>query len=166
MDLQQLFQQLDIPYQHIEHPPLATCSDADRLRLARPGTRLKHLFLRDNYGRRHVLLATAHDQTVDLKQLSRQMGVSRLGFASAERLQRYLGVRPGCVSLLALINDQANAVEFWVDQAIWRSPAFQCHPLINTASWVLPREGVMRFLEHTGHTPTRIPVPGLARRAG
>jgi len=161
MKIHQLFNELAIPYQQIEHPPLPTCYEAERLELERPGTRLKHLFLRDNYGRRHFLLVTAHDQAVDLKCLSRQMAISRLGFASAKRLGRYLDVDPGCISLLALINDRAKAVELWVDQAIWENARFLCHPLINTASWVLPKSSVMHFLEHTGHRPKVIPVPKL-----
>jgi len=163
MNIRQLFYKLAIHYQQFEHPPLPTCRDADRLALERPGTRLKHLFLRDNYGRRHFLLATAHDQAVDLKRLSRQMAISRLGLASAERLARYLAVEPGCVSLLALINDNAGAVELWVDQAIWDNERFHCHPLVNTVTWVIPKRGVTRFLEHTGHTPRVIPVPKLDR---
>ena len=110
---------LAIDYQVFEHPPLHTCQDADRLALKRPGTRLKHLFLRDNYGRQHFLLVTRPDKAVDLKQLSRQFALSRLGFASAERLQRYLGIAPGCVSLLALINDTEKKVGLWLDEEIY-----------------------------------------------
>lgn len=145
----------------IEHPPLPTCADADRLLVNRPGTRLKNLFLRDNYGRRHALLLTRPDKQVDLKALSRQQGWSRLGFASAERLQRYLGVAPGHVSVLALVNDVAQQVELWLDEELKDGDDFHCHPLRNTATVLLSRSDLLRFTGQTGHTPLWLPVPSF-----
>ena len=81
--------QLDINYDVIEHPPLHGSLDADKFMLDRPGTRLKNLFLRDNEGKRHFLVITAHDKQLDLKAIAQQQGLSRLGFASYERLARY-----------------------------------------------------------------------------
>ncbi|WP_458735253.1 prolyl-tRNA synthetase associated domain-containing protein [Zobellella taiwanensis] len=145
----------------IEHPPLPTCADADRLLVNRPGTRLKNLFLRDNYGRRHALLLTRPGKQVDLKALSRQQGWSRLGFASAERLQRYLGVAPGHVSVLALVNDVAQQVELWLDEELKDGDDFHCHPLRNTATVLLSRSDLLRFTGQTGHTPLWLPVPSF-----
>jgi Ala-tRNA(Pro) deacylase len=143
----------------IEHPPLYTCEDADRLLVERPGTRLKNLFLRDNYGRRHALLLTRSDKQVDLKALSRQVGWSRLGFASADRLQRYLGVEPGHVSVLALVNDHELQVELWLDLELENGDDFHCHPLRNTATVLLSKADLQRFTVRTGHTPLWLPVP-------
>lgn len=143
----------------IEHPPLFTCDDADRLLLDRPGTRLKNLFLRDNYGRRHALLLTTPHKQVDLKALSVQLGWSRIGFASAERLDKYLGVEPGHVSVLALVNDSAQAVELWLDNDLMDGDDFHCHPLRNTATVLLDKADLLRFAEHTGHTPQWLAIP-------
>ncbi|MFP2769912.1 prolyl-tRNA synthetase associated domain-containing protein [Oceanisphaera sp. KMM 10153] len=143
----------------IEHPPLHSCEDADRLLLNRPGTRLKNLFLRDNYGRRHALLLTRSDKQVDLKALSRYVGWSRLGFASADRLRRYLGVEPGHVSMLALVNDREQEVELWLDQELQTGNDFHCHPLRNTATVLLSKTDLQAFTDHTGHTPLWLPVP-------
>lgn len=143
----------------IEHPPLFTCDEADRLLLDRPGTRLKNLFLRDNYGRRHALLLTSPHKQVDLKALSIQLGWSRLGFASAERLQRYLGVAPGHVSVLALLNDTEQAVELWLDNDLRGADDFHCHPLRNTATVLLSKTDLLHFTEQTGHPPQWIDVP-------
>ncbi|WP_037028292.1 prolyl-tRNA synthetase associated domain-containing protein [Psychromonas aquimarina] len=149
--LDTLLIQLNIRPVCYEHPPLATCDEADKLNLQRQGTRLKNLFLRDNYGRRHFLLLTTPEKKVDLKQLSKQMSISRLGFASAERLDKYLRVTPGSVSLLALINDSENRVELLMDDDIWRQQAFQCHPLVNTETYVLTKSESVEFLKATGH---------------
>lgn len=144
----------------IEHPPLFTCDEADRLLLGRPGTRLKNLFLRDNYGRRHALLLTTAHKQVDLKALSKQLGWSRIGFASPQRLDKYLGVAPGHVSVLALVNDSAQAVELWLDNELMAGDDFHCHPLRNTATLLLSKADLTRFIEKTGHTAQWLTIPG------
>jgi len=158
-ELKHLLEALEIEFEEYLHPPLHTCTDADYLAVERPGTRLKNLFLRDNYGRRHFLLITAHDKNVDLKTLTKQLEVSRLGFASESRLDKYLGVKPGCVSLLALANDQERKVEFLVDKSIWNRELLHCHPFINSATWILSKLNVLKFLSHTGHEFLELEIP-------
>ncbi|TKB48731.1 prolyl-tRNA synthetase associated domain-containing protein [Ferrimonas sediminicola] len=159
MDIEALLSQHLIEYERFEHPPLENCTEADRLKLHRPGQRLKNLFLRDNYGKRHFLLITRADKAVDLKKLSRELKISRLGFASTERMQRFLGITPGHVSLLALVNDPEHKVELWLDADIWNGQAFQCHPLINTVTLVLSQPNVERFLNLVGHKPEILEIP-------
>jgi len=149
--LDALLTKLNIYPLHYQHPALVTCDAADRLNLQREGARIKNLFLRDNPGRRHFLLLTKPDKQIDLKQLSKQLAVSRLGFASSERLYKYLGVKPGSVSLLALNNDSELDVELLIDDDIWQQGAFQCHPLINTETYVLTKVQSMTFLQATAH---------------
>lgn len=159
--LNKLLKTLRVGYLHYTHPPLETCEDADKYFIQRPGQRLKNLFLRDNYGRRHFLLLTAHNKQVDLKQLSKQQAISRFGFASNERLLKYLSVKPGCISALALMNDIDKKVELLIDEDIWNSDAFHCHPLINTETYVIKKSDLLRFLKQTGHSPNVITVPNL-----
>ncbi|GAA4898583.1 prolyl-tRNA synthetase associated domain-containing protein [Ferrimonas pelagia] len=154
-----LLDQLSIAYQAYQHPPLHNCQEADRLQLVRTGLRTKNLFLRDNYGKRHFLLITTPDKAVDLKALSKQMSLSRLGFASAERLERYLGVQPGHVSLLALINDPDQAVTLWIDQALWCGESLQCHPLDNTQTWVIAPQDIETLLAHWQRALTLLTLP-------
>ncbi len=161
--LSKLFCELGIDCEKVTHPPLATALAADEIALHRPGVRLKNLFLRDNYGRRHILLITAHDAPVDLKGLSQAQQVSRLGFASDARLAKYLGVRPGCVSMLALLNDADNQVELWIDAAVWQSAAaqtlFHCHPFDNRQTWLMRKEDLLRLFAYWRHQPQVLAVP-------
>lgn len=73
--------------------------------------------------------------------------------ASHERLQKYLGVTTGAVSLLALVNDCGRQVEFVIDRTLWEADAVQAHPLVNTATLVLRHEDLKKFLDATGHVP-------------
>src|SRR5512144_3301259 len=80
------------------HPPVMTVAESERLVPRLPGAKTKNLFLRDKKGVRHFLVTVPHDLNVDLGALGLAIGAGRLGFASAERLQRYLGITPGSVS--------------------------------------------------------------------
>ncbi|QTL35866.1 prolyl-tRNA synthetase associated domain-containing protein [Pseudoalteromonas viridis] len=157
--LAELLSSLGITYQSYQHPPLTTCQDADKLALEREGTRLKNLFLRDNYGRQHFLLITTADKQLDLKALSKQQGLSRLGFASDNRLQHYLGIKPGCVSALATVNDPQQQVQLWLDEALCEAALWQCHPFENDKTWVLSLSDLQRFWQHTGHQPVWLTLP-------
>jgi Ala-tRNA(Pro) deacylase len=96
---------------------------------------------------------------VDLAGLGTVLGTGSLGFASAERLQKYLGIAPGCVSLLALFNDTDHVVELIIDRTLWEAEAVQAHPLVNTATVCLEHAALVRFLRATGHEARVIDVP-------
>jgi Ala-tRNA(Pro) deacylase len=148
-----------ITYQRCDHPAVFTVADVVRLVPPLPGAHTKNLFLRDKKGRRHVLVVVGSDKQVNLKALSGALGIDNLSFGSPERLRKYLGIEPGSVSLLGLVNDVGRAVEVFIDQPLWQAAALHCHPLVNTATLVIPREGVERFLQATGHAYRLVDVP-------
>ncbi len=148
-----------IVYQRCEHPAVFTVEEAARRVPPLPGARTKNLFLRDQPGRRHFLVCVPAAKQVDLRALSGAIGANRLGFGSADRLQRCLGVEPGAVTLLAVFNDPGGAVSLFVDEDLWQSDAFQFHPLVNTATLVISRQEVERFVALTGHSLQVIRVP-------
>lgn len=136
-----------------------TVEASERLVPRLPGVKTKNLFLRDRKGARHILVTVPHDLAVDLDALGAALGAKRLGFASAERLLTHLGITPGSVSLLALVNDMSHAVEFVIDRRVWDAEAVHAHPLRNDATMVIPHVQLERFLEATGHAPRIIDVP-------
>jgi Ala-tRNA(Pro) deacylase len=164
MDLTRFLSEHGIVAVRHEHPPVMTVEESLRLVPKLPGMKTKNLFLRDKKGRRHILVTVPHDIAVNLNALGATLGVGGVGFASAERLQKYLGLTPGSVSLLGLVNDEAHAVEFVIDRALWEADAVQAHPLINTATMVIMHADLERFLAATGHPPRVIDVPAAAAR--
>jgi Ala-tRNA(Pro) deacylase len=78
--------------------------------------------------------------------------------ASAERLARFLGLTPGSVTLFGLVNDRDHQVTLLVDRDVWEASAWRCHPLVNTATLVVSRAGIERFLAATGHGVTLVSV--------
>lgn len=147
MELLTYLQEHDIHFSLHEHPPVYTVGEA-RLHLsAVEGVGTKNLFLRDKKGEHYVLVVAYEKTVVDLKALSSRLNRGRLSFASPERLKKVLGVEPGSVSLLALINDVVNQVEVVIDRQVWEATALQAHPLVNTRTLVINQEGIRRFLE-------------------
>jgi len=148
-----------IAYSRHDHPAVYTVEEADRLVPELAAAKTKNLFLRDDKGRRHFLVVVPGHKQVNLKTLKNRMGIKRISFGSPQRLQKHLGIEPGAVSILALYNDKALAVELFMDQELWVSESFQCHPLVNTATLEITRENLTRFLEVTGHEMKLIDVP-------
>ena len=145
-----------------EHAAVMTVAESELLVPLLPGAKTKNLFLRDKKGLKHFLVTIPAALSANLSQLGDVLGAGRLGFASAERLLTHLGVTPGSVSLLGLVNDAGHNVQFVIDQALWNAPAVQAHPLINTATLVVPHADLVRFLAATGHEPKIISVPANA----
>ena len=120
LDPQQLFARLDqlgIAHRTAEHPPVFTVEEAKALRGNLSGHHIKNLFLR-NKKEEMWLVVALEDRAIDLKRLGEALGAGRLSFGSAERLKRHLGVEPGSVTPLALINDEARAVRLVLDRGL------------------------------------------------
>ena len=151
-----------IDYQRFDHPPVYTVADVHRLTPNLPGAKTKNLFLYAKKGGQCFLVVVGDEKRVDMKGLQNLLGAGRLRFASPDRLKAHLGVDPGSVSLLAVANDTEGTVTLIVDEALWTAEAFQFHPLVNTITLVISREGIARFAAATGH-PVRVEnIPGQA----
>lgn len=152
MDIHTYLSDKGIEYERYEHPPVFTCEEEKASVPESGAARTKNLFLRDRRGRRHLLLVTTCEKTVSIAQFAEVAGADRLSFASPERLMKHLGVEPGSVTVLGLINDPGHAVEVYIDSDVWNAPAIHAHPLRNDATLVLAHDALVRFLAATGHT--------------
>lgn len=137
---------LKIKYEVVEHEPVHTMEDMDRLGLPEKGTLCKNLFLRDSKGKRHFLVTCDENKKVDLKSLGRQLGGGNLSFASEDRLEKYLGLKQGSVSPFGLMNDTDHAVEFFIDKDLSKCKSLGIHPLENTATVFLSFKDLDKFL--------------------
>jgi Ala-tRNA(Pro) deacylase len=125
-----------------------------------PGAHTKNLFLKDARGR--IWLISAKDDTViDLKRLHTVIGSARLSFGSADLMVEVLGVTPGSVTALALINDRERRVTFVLDQALALADQVNFHPLTNTATTTLTREDFRKFLDALKINPLVVDFPGM-----
>ena len=127
---------LGIDFDRTDHPdqPATTmevCADVDAVLQVHI---CKNLFLCNRQQTDFYLLIMPGDKPFKTKELSKQMGVSRLSFANEEYIERFLDLHPGSVSVLGLMNDQEHRVQLAVDEDILKEEFFGCHPCENTSS--------------------------------
>lgn len=163
--LYELLSALELSFTRVDHPAVATCSEAEALVPTLPGQRTKNLFLRDDKGKRHFLAVFHAATQVTLSELATALGVKKLSFASPERLRRYLKVEPGAVSLLAILNDEERAVELLIEEKLLGSEAVQCHPWVNTSTLVVPIFGIRQLLSNDGRTFRTLPSAAITASA-
>ena len=159
-DIYRFLEKHGIAYERHDHPPVFTVADVQRLVPPLPAAGTKNLFLRNKKGTRHFLVMVPALKRVKLKALSRMLDCGHLSFGSARRLKEYLGVEPGSVTVLALINDADHAVEVVFDRDLWQESAFQFHPLVNTSTLLISRDDLKHFFRATGHELKVLAVPG------
>ena len=161
LDPQQLFARLDqlgIAHRTVEHPPVFTVEEAKALRGNLPGHHIKNLFLR-NKKEEMWLVVALEDRVIDLRKLGDLLGAGRLSFGSPERLRTYLGVEPGSVTPLALVNDEARVVRLALDRGLNEGGPVNAHPLVNTMTTAIAPDDLLRLFEATGHTPLWLDFP-------
>ncbi len=149
MDSDALLAYLDkneIEARTFEHPPVHSVEESKALRGDIPGLHTKNLFLRD--GKKNIFLfTTEEDATVNLKQLSRKIGAKGgLSFGSPDALLEVMGIYPGAVSVLAIINDDRGRVKLVLDKRLTRATVINCHPLSNKRTTSLSQEAFAKFL--------------------
>ena len=105
-DLLELLTKQAVPFERIEHPAVFTVEQADLHTADAPGAGTKNLFLCDDKKKTYLLVTVPSHKRVDIRQLGNHMGLKKLHFASAEGLYELLGLTPGAVTIMGLVNDQ------------------------------------------------------------
>ena len=145
-----LLDRLQIAYMVHRHPPLRTVEDSKAHRNYMPGLHVKNLYLRDRK-KQNFLLVVQEDRQIDMKSLNQKIGCERLSFGSAERLFEMLGVRPGAVSPLTLINDPDRKVNLALDISLRTNEVIYVHPLVNDMTLGIQGLQLQNFFAYTGH---------------
>ena len=151
----ELFQYLDgigVTHTTLDHPAVFTVGEGAEIKAALPGGHTKNLFLKDARDQLWLISALGETQ-IDLKRLHPVIGSARLSFGSPALMQETLGVTPGSVTALGLINDAQHRVRFVLDAALARADPVNFHPLANTATTALSQAGFRAFLASLGVTP-------------
>ncbi len=139
-----------VDYSKAEHPPVFTVAEANNVEINLSGIDTKNLFLRDKKGTKHFLIVLEHQTKINLKELAKDLEVSKLSFASPDRLKKYLNVEPGSVSILGILNDREKEVKLYVEKQVYNSEFILCHPLVNTATLSVKTDLLLSLLETKG----------------
>ena len=155
-----LLDSLGIPYQRIDHAPAMTMEACQEIDQALDAVICKNLLLCNRQCTQFYLLMLPGDKHFKTSVLSKEIGSSRLSFASPEYMERFLDITPGSVSVLGLMNDKENHVQLLMDEDVLKGEFFGCHPCINTSSLRLRMEDLMRkILPAMGHSPRMVTLP-------
>ncbi|MCB9016928.1 MAG: prolyl-tRNA synthetase associated domain-containing protein [Lentimicrobiaceae bacterium] len=145
--------ELKISFEYYEHPPAPTIEIALQFwKDIKETTHCKNLFFRNHKGNKHYLVIFSHLQTLAIHDLEKRLKQGKLSFASEQRMEKYLGLKPGSVSPFGLIHDIDHHVHLFLDKNLKNLPKISFHPNINTASLVLNFNDFMKYLESTGNT--------------
>ncbi len=152
---------LEIEYTKVDHDAAATIADCELVD-GELGTKMcKNLFLCNSQKTAFYLLLMPGDKHFKTKEVSHALGIARLSFAPEEYLFSLMGLRPGAVTVLGLINDKDKNVNLLIDKDIMAEEYLGCHPCVNTSSLKIKMSDILeKFLPSTGHSPTIIELKG------
>lgn len=151
-ELYQLLEQFGISYEYHEHPEAPTIEIAMQYWEDIDATHCKNLFFRNHKGNKHYLVLLECSQALDIHDLEKRLMQGKISFASPERMDKYLGVKPGSVTPFALINDTSKHVHVFIDRNLLAAKKVSFHPLVNTASLIISKDDLIKFLDYQGNT--------------
>ena len=150
---------LGVRYQRIDHAPAMTMEVCTAIDEVLEATICKNLLLCNRQGTAFYLLMLPGNKVFKTSVLSKQIGSSRLSFASAEAMEQFLDITPGSVSVMGLMNDHENRVQLLMDKDILEGEYFGCHPCINTSSLRLKTDDLLhKIIPAMGHEPRMVTI--------
>lgn len=155
-----LLDALGIAYTRVDHEHADTIEACEAVEAVLGEKICKNLFLCNRQKTDFYLLMLEGNKVFKTKDLSKQLGVSRLSFADAADMERFLNITPGSVSVLGLMNDSENHVKLVIDRPVYESKTVGCHPCINTSSLAVSMHDILKtFLPHVHHSPIVVDLP-------
>ena len=146
-----LLDEKNIKYELVEHEEVHTIEDMKELGLLDKGYVCKNLILRNANGKMHFVLSCHHEKEVNVQEIAKKIGSTRLSFGSEERLEKYLKLKNGYVSPFGVINDESKSVIFIFDREIQNETKVGFHPNTNKATIYLDFKDVKKIIEDHGN---------------
>ena len=141
-----------IPYERMEHKAVFNMEEMREVRLPHPEAEAKNLFVRDDKKRNYYLITVKGDKRADLKAFQARYGTRRLSFASDDDLGTILGLIPGAVTPLGLLNDSKKITQFCIDEEFFSGNGLMgVHPNDNTATVWLQAGDLVRIIKEHGN---------------
>ncbi len=143
--------ELGVSFDYYEHPEAPTIEIAAQFYRGEGTTLCKNLFFRNHKGNKHYLVIMDSRHDMDIHAIEHILHQGKLSFASPERMMRYLGVKPGSVSLFNLFNDTNHEVILFVDESLIHAEKVSFHPNDNHASLVITKENMLKIISSLGN---------------
>lgn len=150
-EVYEVLSSLNIKYTRYEHNAVYTVNEGKELEISIPGKMCKNLFLKNSKGDMNYLVILDEDKSINLKLLAKQIGSTRLSFASEERLLEKLKLTPGSVTPFGIINDVNKDVVVLADRELINEKIVNFHPNINTATIGISYKELEKFIKWHGN---------------
>ena len=148
-----------ISFEITEHKAVYNMAELDEVDIPYPEADAKNLFVRDDKKRNYYLITVKGDKRVDLKEFRRQNGTRALSFASADDLMAIMGLIPGAVTPLGILNDAECRVQVYLDRDFLDAPGrIGVHPNDNTATVWLQAEDLLTIIRDHGNTVQTVQI--------
>ena len=142
----------NIWYEITEHEAVYNMAELSSVTLPYPEADAKNLFVRDDKKRNYYLITVKGDKRVDLKEFRRSNQTRPLSFASEGDLMAIMGLIPGAVTPLGVLNDTDCVVQFYIDKEFLNAPGLiGVHPNDNTATVWLRTEDLIDIIKEHGN---------------
>ena len=150
---------MGIAFEITEHPAVWNMEDVAQLEMPHPEADAKNLFVYEDKTENYYLITVKGDKRVDLKALRKSQGTRQLKFAGEQALADILGLFPGAVTPLGVLNDEPCRVTFILDDYFLQPPALiGAHPNDNTATVWLKTEDLIRVIREHGNELKILPL--------
>ena len=150
-DIYNLLNENKIAYERIDHEAVYTMEELDKVGFSGRANIFKNLFLRDAKGKIHYLVSVPEHVHIDMKTLQTKINSTRLSFASAERMMKYLGVTQGSVSPFGVFNDTECEVIVVFADNIAPDEIIAVHPNDNTSSALIKFAELVTLIKQHGN---------------
>lgn len=138
-----------VDYEITEHKAVFNMEELNAIELPYPDWDAKNLFVRDDKKKNYYLITVKGDKRVDLKEFRKKHGLRVLSFASADDLMRFMGLAPGSVTPLGLLNDTEHHIHFYLDSEFVGN-RIGIHPNDNSATVWLNADDLVKLLQENG----------------
>lgn len=121
----------------------------------------KNLFLCNRQQTAFHLLLMPGDKKFKTKDISAQIGSSRLSFADEAHMESMLNLTPGSVTVLGLLFDPEKKVNLVIDEDLLNGhDSIGLHPCINTSTVRISMDDFRgRLIPALGHEPSIVSLP-------
>lgn len=151
--------QLEIPFQRVDTDEAVTMEDCVEINKKLDMEMVKTLFLCNRRQTEYYLFITKGNKPFRSKDFSAALGVSRVSFAPAEKMEEMLGTKIGAATVFGVLMDESARVQVVFDKEVAESQWYGCSDGVTTGYMKLKTEHVIRdFLKYAKHEARIIEV--------
>ena len=147
----EVLNELDIPFDIVEHEPALTTEQADSFIEGIEGVRTKTMFLTNKKKTAYYLLIMDDQKRLDMDLLKELIGANRVRMASPESLFEKMSLPAGVVSPFGLLNNTDKDIHVYFDKEIMSEKRMSFHPNTNEKTLFVDTVDLLRFLESIGY---------------